>query len=119
PGDTSQSINATQNGKYSVQATQDSCHSLMSDVFDFVLTGVYDVTFNNPIFIYPNPAESRLSIVSNSVVPLGTIEIFNILGTKVFSREESNKWAEVDISTLQSGIYLIKIGDYRKIIVKN
>jgi hypothetical protein len=78
-----------------------------------------DFNLNNTISIYPNPAESTLSIVSNNKVTHGIIEIYNLMGIKVFCIVELNNRSEIDISTLPIGIYLVKIGEYRKIFVKN
>ncbi len=58
----------------------------------------------NSISIYPNPVNDILTLESNSNIDL--IELYNILGTKINSVYNTNI---IDMSKLNSGIYLIKI----------
>jgi len=54
--------------------------------------------------IYPNPASEKVNIVSNN--PIDNIEVYDILGKQVRTLRSTN---EVDVSDLNSGIYLFKI----------
>lgn len=54
--------------------------------------------------IYPNPASDKVNIVSNN--PIDSIEVYDILGKQVMLLKSSN---EIDVSNLNSGIYLFKI----------
>ncbi|MGB2483217.1 MAG: PEP/pyruvate-binding domain-containing protein [Flavobacteriaceae bacterium] len=71
----------------------------------------------NIIKVFPNPVENTLFISGNS--QYYDIEIFNLLGQKVNSKLRSNS---VDMSSLEDGIYLLKINDngnvYSKKIIK-
>ncbi|MGA2296667.1 MAG: T9SS type A sorting domain-containing protein, partial [FCB group bacterium] len=78
-----------------------------------------DFNLNNTILIFPNPSDNRLSIISNNIAPLGIIEIYTLMGIKVFSIEAQNNRTEIDISSFTAGIYFVKIGDFRQIFVKN
>ncbi|AXG71438.1 internalin-J [Kordia sp. SMS9] len=64
---------------------------------------VDDFNSNNKIKIYPNPAKNNLYIESNQQIE--TIEIYTLLGEKVVEA----KTTTINISNLNSGIYLIKI----------
>lgn len=70
------------------------------------------------LVISPNPVSSTFSISLKEEIH--TIDIFDLTGKKVFSGGGSN---EVDITSLQSGLYLIKVktdtGNYTGKIVKN
>ena len=56
--------------------------------------------------MYPNPANDVLNIsVQNTI---NTVEIFNVLGQKVISMQVENTSAEINVSNLNAGIYLIK-----------
>ncbi|MDR2841539.1 MAG: T9SS type A sorting domain-containing protein [Paludibacter sp.] len=73
------------------------------------------------IKIYPNPAKNELFInfpaaenVDNSPV----VEIFNITGQRMLSTKYTNHQS-INISTLQSGIYILKLGKYYGRFVKN
>ncbi len=58
-----------------------------------------DITFN----VYPNPTNSIINIKTNHII--SKIDVYNLLGTKVLS---SNK-NKIDVSELQTGMYLLKI----------
>lgn len=66
---------------------------------------------------YPNPASDRLNI--SAAKNIDKIEIYNLLGQEVKNRAINNKNAEVNISSLSNGIYLVKafiddeIGTYK------
>ena len=56
--------------------------------------------------MYPNPASDVLNISAQSTI--NTVEIFNVLGQKVISMQVENTSAEINVSNLNAGIYLIK-----------
>ena len=56
--------------------------------------------------MYPNPAIDVLNISSQSTI--NTVEIFNILGQKVITMQVEDTSAEINVSNLNAGIYLIK-----------
>ncbi len=58
--------------------------------------------------IYPNPANNILNIASDQQIE--TIEIVNIVGNKVIALGNTNSGVStVDISSLLSGVYIVKI----------
>ena len=70
--------------------------------------------------VYPNPSESDITITSANN-PISTVEIYNVLGQRVLNLNFSEKFSEnIDISSLRSGLYLIKINGSttKKLIVK-
>ena len=59
--------------------------------------------------IYPNPTNNNFTIsIDNYFLNDFTIQIFNILGKKVLENVNSNS-NKVDISFLESGVYILKI----------
>jgi hypothetical protein len=54
--------------------------------------------------IYPNPTKGILNI--SSTISIAEISIYNNLGQLLFTSEETN---QIDISTLDKGIYFVKI----------
>lgn len=78
-------------------------------------TGIFDVTINvstsvnnnsgSDYGIYPNPVKNHFYLQTSHTVSL---EIFNMLGQKVITKQEVNK-GQVDVSNLTSGRYLVKI----------
>jgi hypothetical protein len=61
---------------------------------------------NYDIAIYPNPSSSNINIIS--AFTLGTIEIYNLMGQKVFTQNESSNQVLINVSHLPSGNYLLK-----------
>lgn len=72
----------------------------------------------NAIVISPNPVTSFFSVKADDKIE--TIDIFDLTGKKVFSSSETE---ELNISSLKSGLYLIKMktstGIYSEKIFKN
>jgi len=73
----------------------------------------FDNEFINSIKLYPNPVIDKLFIqgLSNPT----KISVYNILGKLVFSKTTSS---EINVSNLQNGIYILKIVDEQKNIVR-
>ena len=86
-----------------------------------ITTGIGGNDDKSHLSIYPNPAGKELRIRNLSMSGTGSelkikgFEIFNILGIKVYTSqsENTNRKSEIaiDISTLSSGIYLVKATD--------
>jgi len=57
------------------------------------------------VVIYPNPATTLLNIASADVV--STITVYNVLGQQVINKNVNAAQSTVDVSTLNSGIYII------------
>ena len=63
--------------------------------------------------LYPNPTSNYLSIQGNDN-PV-TISIYNVLGKKVISAKNTNK---IDVKELSNGIYIIRIKEGLKEVIK-
>ncbi len=73
--------------------------------FENDLLGIPDLNFQN-IEIYPNPTKG-LVYISSKPGAIINITVFDILGKEVFKINEG--FGQMDISSFQSGMYLIKI----------
>ncbi|MFD2823551.1 T9SS type A sorting domain-containing protein [Lacinutrix iliipiscaria] len=60
------------------------------------------------ISIYPNPASELLHIKTSLNEPL-KVEIYSIEGKYVYNKMISNSISSIDISTMSSGLYFVKI----------
>jgi len=89
-----------------------SSYSLQSFYPDCSTTGVDDQN-QLDISIYPNPTNDKLFIQGLSDAT--KVSIYNVLGKLVLSQTISK---EIDVNNLQSGIYIIKIADEQKEIVR-
>jgi hypothetical protein len=70
-----------------------------------------DLYQQNPIniFIYPQPASETLTILNTNPRYQYKIELFTLLGKKIFSQSNLFEKTNVDISKFESGIYFIQI----------
>ena len=76
-----------------------------------VILGTTDRKEENYISIFPNPSNEYITI-SNKISEIKTIHIYNILGEKVTSKNQINRaQIELNISNLNSGVYLFSIID--------
>ena len=67
--------------------------------------GIEDQDFTT-LNMYPNPAIDILNISAQSTI--NNIEIYNVLGQTVMRMSVEDTSAEINVSNLNSGIYLIK-----------
>lgn len=78
-----------------------------SVVFNVSTNSVHD-DLSSDIFLYPNPASSKLYI--SHAEKIERVVIYNITGRKVFTQNTINTEA-IDISDLNSGLYFISVFD--------
>ena len=57
--------------------------------------------------IYPNPVNDKLTIEAQEAI--GNVEIYNLMGTLVYSQKDCANKVEINTSDLQSGIYFIRL----------
>ena len=84
------------------------------------LLNILDVPYSNDVkksLIYPNPTSDFL-IINSSNMNGKNISIYDMLGNKLKSVAGSGDEFRINIESLQTGIYLIKIGELTKIFVK-
>ena len=80
-------------------------NSIEVDIQDCFL-GVRDHTSKSKyINLFPNPADNLLSILSGDSIE--EIEIINSLGQKVLKQENTSNNSQIDVSDLESGIYIL------------
>ena len=66
----------------------------------------------NEILVYPNPAAESFTIeYAEQTTTQLRFELYNLLGELVLSDQLSETSTQIDISTLNSGVYLCKISD--------
>ena len=70
-------------------------------------------SFNlNKIKLYPNPASNVLNIEALSTIE--TVEIYNLLGQKILTKNSNTTIESIDISSFESGIYIVKVSSEGK-----
>jgi hypothetical protein len=68
-----------------------------------------DFEFSNYFTLYPNPAKSVLNISSKETIEIKSISIYNTLGQLVLVIPNAEKVSRIDVSSLTTGNYFIKI----------
>src|SRR5690606_9792598 len=58
--------------------------------------------------IYPNPTRSQIKIVLESTT-IQSVQLYSLDGIQVMNEKADGKTTIVDLSNLQTGIYLVKI----------
>ena len=66
--------------------------------------------------VFPNPSNGDIQI--NTKLDSYQIDLFNILGVNVFSKNKLAYHTNLDLSYLKSGVYIIKITSSNKDLVK-
>jgi uncharacterized repeat protein (TIGR01451 family) len=90
--------------------------------FDFnepIITNTYVTTIEAPLgaeeqtadtfSMYPNPSYTMLYVSSNTGSVIESYQIIDILGHTILENTMSGSQAEIDVSSLQSGNYFIKL----------
>lgn len=79
-----------------------------------VYTGIQNVTNDNNVIIYPNPASEHF-VISGLNSDNNRIEIYNITGSLVYVTYSKNQNSKsIDISNFIKGVYFVKIMDGNK-----
>ena len=66
-----------------------------------------DEQSGNKTLIYPNPVNDKLTIEAEQA--LGTVEIYNLMGSLVYSQKDCANKVEINTSDLPTGIYFIRM----------
>lgn len=67
--------------------------------------------------VYPNPSKAIIHITSSSSLSL-SCTIYNLSGQKLLEKESSSNSTSLDLSAFNAGMYLLKINDQIKKIIK-
>ena len=75
-----------------------------------------DIKSNSGMLIFPNPVSEKLSFRSEEYVYSG--EIYNIRGQKVIDLQHPGKESIIDVSSLNPGLYILRIEMKDKVVHK-
>ncbi len=87
-------------------ATSDSASTVYIDniYFSTATAGIEDFVDAKPV-LYPNPASTTINLKGLSVI--SSVEVFNALGQKVITTTPNSDEVKLNVSGLQSGLYII------------
>jgi len=77
---------------------------------------LYDADFNNAFSLYPNPATTTLNI--ETLEKVTSLAIYNLLGQVILEKSIQNDVKNIDIASLNSGTYFVKIVTDSKQVMK-
>ena len=108
-GATNQSFTPTQNGNYAVEITKLNCSHISNCQFITVVnTNIREA--NKDIWVYPNPTTDKININLGQIQPSISLAIFSVDGRQIHQQIIQNQQqATVDLSTVPSGLYLLRI----------
>lgn len=75
----------------------------------FKTLGTQDFEFSSYFTLYPNPAKEVLKISSKETIEVKSISIYNTLGQLVLVITNAEKVSKIDVSSLTTGNYFVKI----------
>lgn len=80
-----------------------------STAYTLTITGTLETeTFNDENFsYYPNPVKDILNLSYSEKI--SSISIFNIMGQKVIQKTVNATQSQIDISSLKTGVFLVKV----------
>ena len=109
PGETNQTFNYTTGGLYAVEITLNGCTTL-SECIEVFVVGIDDTELEDIITLIQNPANSSLAINFNRLIEQGIIQILDIKGALVNSKNINHSNSiELPMNNLGSGLYFIRV----------
>lgn len=108
PNADGESLEVSSFGVFSVQVTVDGCVSAISDEISLIVNSV-GMEIGGEVIVYPNPAENLVFIkgINGSVK---TLEILDMAGRITpIDYQEISEGYRLDISSLPSGVYMVRI----------
>jgi hypothetical protein len=81
--------------------------------------GVPELTTNpSPITIFPNPASTEIIVETTPLLMPGYLIIYNLQGQQLITCQITQSKTQVDISSLLSGIYFVRVTNDKTVEVE-
>src|SRR5690606_11686394 len=105
-------------GKYTIRVTHKGTLANGSQKFSLIVYGMDGTVsvkkeFFDNLSVYPNPVTNILNISADLVsIADATVELYDVTGKLVYKNAElfyNTNSATIDISTLQPGVYMLKL----------
>ena len=72
--------------------------------------------YDSEIKVYPNPTTGQIAIELGTISTSAFVEIYDVMGKKVFAATTSENNLQIDISNQPKGIYLVRVVDGGKVV---
>jgi PKD repeat protein len=70
---------------------------------------VSNISNSTSVSVFPNPSNGKFTVELSGVSGQSLVEIYNVLGEKVYTGSLSSSTTQIDLSTKASGVYLYRI----------
>ncbi len=108
--DTSQRLIITVPGEYWVVVNNEAngCSTASDSMKVDTVTGIEQLTVNSgQLTIYPNPTSGQFTIKLNDNQNGYTVEVYNVMGEKVYQSVLNNSQNDIDLSSQSTGMYFV------------
>ena len=112
-GATAQTILVLEDGVYQVNATLESCTSILSEAITVIITGVEDPIHSIQVNIFPVPSREMISIHLSGVKDeeVSELTVFDVSGRLIEKQQLRGKEAMLLIKEYQVGDYFLRISN--------
>lgn len=81
--------------------------------------GIKENFIVNSITVYPNPSKGIFQLTNNDIdLEDGKLEIYNMLGKKVYTGSNIKSQTQFNLSNLSKGVYILKVHNGTKVYNK-
>lgn len=105
-GAVAQTYTISSSGNYAVSIQLSGCIDTSDCVLAFFVG--LDDNASRDLLVYPNPADTKLSISSETPGGENAFDVYDLRGKLMYSFELSDEKHEIDISGFPNGIYMIR-----------
>ncbi len=113
---TTQTIDVTEDGTYTVVVIIDGCESSVSDDFPYIVDGINGVA-KLSFHLHPNPSSGKFSL-TNLPEGIKQISVFSVTGKQVFNLTSSKVSVDLQLN-VTSGLYQVKIQSTHGVAVQS
>lgn len=118
-GEESNTLLAAKTGFYGVKTIVEGCEGEMSVLAEVVVTGIYSNLSSSKVQVFPVPADNMITVhFENVASDTRKLEVFDVLGQKVYSGYSTQETMEINIENLSGGQYLLKLSTAQGLITK-
>ncbi|MGD0711423.1 MAG: beta-propeller fold lactonase family protein [Bacteroidales bacterium] len=116
-GQTAQVYTPVVTSHYYCIVDSNGCLSDTSNKIYIVITGINNLSENNGIYIYPNPANDNITIENSAFTKDEVISIFDIQGQLLIKQPMLQAKMNININTFAKGLYFVKVENEKGIAV--
>ncbi len=108
-GETTQSIEISEEGLYSVIVTNEfGCSAYDEAYLKVGPNSIEENSLENSISIFPNPVKEKL-FINSEIAEIEKVDIYNSIGKLIYSERNKSKNIELDVSKYPMGVYFIRV----------